>query len=393
MSVLVTNQAPAHAILAASAAHRWLKCTPSARLEATLPESTSPYAEEGTTAHAIAALKLQKYTEPMSQRAFNSRLKKIQENASFYSDEMLYHTDTYLEYIKSIAMAYPSLPYIAVEVRLDLTEYVPEGFGTADCVIIGGNVLHVIDFKYGKGVPVEARENPQMMLYALGALAKYGMLYSINTVKMAIVQPRLDTIAEWEIAAADLRDWGEMVKPIAVKAFKGEGEFFAGDHCRFCRAKSTCRARTDFYMALEDFGQIKPPLISNQEVGEVLKRAEGLAAWLDDLKQYALAECLKGNEIPGWKAVEGRAVRQWTDMEAAFEALKAAGVNEAVLYERKPITLAATEKLLGKAKFAELVSSFVHTPPGKPALVQASDKRPAITRPDAVSDFGTQPTE
>jgi len=393
MSVPTADRAT-HAILAASAAHRWLVCTPSARLEATLPETPSTYAEEGTLAHEVAALVMRKYfVEPMSQRSFNNRLKKLRGH-ELYQDEVLRHAETYLDYAKQIYMAYDTSPYTAIEVRLDLAEYVPEGFGTADCIIIGGTTLHVIDYKYGKGVPVSAEQNPQMMLYALGALAKYSMLYDITAVKMAIVQPRLDTISEWGISAFDLRDWGKTyVKPRAQLAWNGEGEYVAGDHCRFCRAKSTCRARTDFYMALEDFGQIKPPLISNQEVGEVLKRAEGLAAWLDDLKQYALAECLKGNEIPGWKAVEGRAVRQWTDMEAAFEALKAAGIDEAMLYERKPLTLAATEKLLGKPRFNELVSTYVTTPPGKPALVQASDKRPAITRPGAVSDFGTQATE
>lgn len=388
MSVPTINQA--HAVLSPSAAHRWLVCTASPRLEATLPETPSTYAEEGTTAHAVAALKLQKYTEPMSQRTFNSRLKKIRENASFYDDEMLRHTDTYLDYIKGVSMGYPTLPYIAVEVRLDLTEYVPEGFGTADCIIIGGTTLYVIDFKYGKGVPVDANQNPQIMLYALGALSKYAVLYDTTAVKMAIIQPRLDAVSEWELSASDLRRWGDYVKPVAQRAFKGEGEFFPGDHCRFCRAKSTCRARSDSYTALGDFGKPLPPFISNEEIGQVLTLAEGLAAWIGDLKEYALAECLQGREILGWKAVEGRAVRQWTDGDAAFETLKTAGIDEAMLYERKPLTLAATEKLLGEGKFAELVSSFVNTPPGKPALVQASDKRPAITRPDAQSDFGNQ---
>lgn len=382
------TEAPAHAILAASAAHRWLMCTPSAQLEATLPESTSTYAEEGTLAHEIGALKLHKYTEPMSTRTFNSRLKKLQEDATLYQDEMLRHTDTYLEYIKGISMGYQSLPYIAIEVRLDLTEHVPEGFGTADCIIIGGTVLHVIDLKYGKGVPVDAKGNPQMMLYALGALAKYSILYDITDVEMAIVQPRLDTISEWGLPADDLRDWGENIKPIALQAHKGEGEYVAGDHCRFCRARSTCRARVDTYTALEDFGKMKPPLISNLEVGEVLERALGLVQWVEDLKEYALTECLCGREVPGWKAVEGRAVRQWTDADAAFDKLKEGGVDEAMLYERRALTLAATEKLLGKPRFQELVASFVTTPPGKPALVQASDKREAITRQSASDDFG-----
>lgn len=385
MSVAVEQQA--HAVLAASAAHRWLHCSPSARLEQTLPESTSAYAEEGRLAHEIASLKLSKaLVEPMGPRTFNSKLKKLQAH-ELYQEEMLKHTDIYVDYATRISYEYNSKPYVAVEVRVPFTEYVPDGFGTADCIIIGGNTLHVIDLKYGKGVPVEAEQNPQMMLYALGALSMYSILYDIAVVKMAIVQPRLDTISEWGISATDLRDWGESIKPIAMKAHNGEGEFVAGDHCRFCRAKATCRARTESYTALEDFVRLMPPLITNEEVGDILRRADGLAAWLEDLKEHALGECLAGNEIAGWKAVEGRSVRQWTDAEAAFAALKAGGIEEAMLYERKPLTLAATEKVVGKKRFEELAASYVHNPPGKPALVQASDKRPAITRETAQDDF------
>lgn len=381
----------AHAILSASAAHRWLACTPSARLEATLPESTSIYAEEGTLAHDIAALKLQQYVTPMSQRTFNSRLKKLQKH-ELYQDEMLRHTDTYLEHVKQIAIAHEFAPYVAIEVRVSYDDYVPEGFGTADCIIIGGTTLHVIDYKYGKGVPVSAEQNPQMMLYALGALSKYSMLYDITVVKMAIVQPRLDTISEWGLSASDLRDWGDLIRPIALRAHSGEGEYIPGDHCRFCRAKATCRARSDYYLALDGFEKIKPPLISNEEVGRILLQAIDLQVWIEDLKQYALNECLNGNEVAGWKAVEGRAIRQWTDLDAAFETLKTNGIDEAMLYERKPITLAATEKLLGKAKFKDLVGNFVNIPPGKPALVQESDKRQAITRPSAQDDFKEENT-
>lgn len=327
----------------------------------------------------------------MSQRTFNSRLKKLQKH-ELYQDEMLRHTDTYLEHVKQIAIAHEFAPYVAIEVRVSYDDYVPEGFGTADCLIIGGTTLHVIDYKYGKGVPVSAEQNPQMMLYALGALSKYSMLYDITVVKMAIVQPRLDTISEWGLSASDLRDWGDLIRPIALRAHSGEGEYIPGDHCRFCRAKATCRARSDYYLALDGFEKIKPPLISNEEVGRILLQAIDLQVWIEDLKQYALNECLNGNEVAGWKAVEGRAIRQWTDLDAAFETLKTNGIDEAMLYERKPITLAATEKLLGKAKFKDLVGNFVNIPPGKPALVQESDKRQAITRPSAQDDFKEENT-
>ncbi len=381
----------AHAILSASAAHRWLACTPSARLEATLPEQPRHYAAEGTLAHEIAALKLRKYIEPMSQRAFNSRLKQLQKH-ELYQDEMLRHTDAYLEHVKQITIGYDFVPYVAIEVRVSFDKHVPEGFGTADCIIIGGNELHVFDFKYGKGVPVSAEQNPQMMLYALGALEKYSLLYDIDVVKMSIVQPRLDSVSTWGISASDLRTWGELISPLAQLAWAGEGEFVPGDHCRFCRAKATCRARADYYLALDGFEKIKPPLISNEEVGRILLQAIDLQVWIEDLKQYALGECLNGNEVAGWKAVEGRAIRQWADLDAAFETLKTNGIDEAMLYERKPITLAATEKLLGKAKFKDLVGNFVNIPPGKPALVQESDKRQAITRPSAQDDFKEENT-
>ncbi|AYO30228.1 DUF2800 domain-containing protein [Biomaibacter acetigenes] len=376
-----------HALLSASGAHKWLVCTPSARLEETFPETTSEYAEEGRLAHQIAELKLRKhFIEPMGPKTFNNKLKKLKENPLF-QEEMLNHVDEYFNYVCKIALNYPSTPYVTIEKKLDYSTYVPEGFGTGDCIIIGGDTLHIIDFKYGKGVPVSAEDNPQMKLYALGALSAYSILYSIKKVKMSIVQPRLDSISEWEISAADLLTWGESIKPIAQKAFNGEGNFVPGDHCRFCRAKALCRARAEFNMSLESYNMMKPPIISNQEVGEILIKAQDLVKWVKDLEEYALSECLAGNDIPGWKAVEGRSVRQFTDQEAAFKVLMANGIDEAMLYERKPLTLASVEKLLGKAKFKELLDAYVETPPGKPTLVPESDKREPIRRISAEEDF------
>ena len=387
MSTAVVNTERAHAVLSASSAHRWLVCTPSAKLEETFPETTSQYAEVGRLAHDIAELKLRKqFIEPMEPRKFANQLKKFKEH-ELYQDEMLKHTDTYLEYIQGIVHGFSSPPYVAIEKRLDFSEYVPEGFGTGDCIIIGGSTLWVIDLKYGKGVPVSAENNPQVMLYALGAYEAYSFLYPIDTVKMAIVQPRLDSISEWEIPISDLLAWGESIRPIAQKARAGEGEYVSGDHCQFCRAKALCRARAEFNLDLEKYHGMKPPLISNEEVGQILTKAQDLAKWVKDLEDYALAECLAGNEIPGWKAVEGRSVRQFTDWEKAFQVLIENSIDEALLYERKPITLAATEKLLGKKKFEELLKDYVERPPGKPTLVPADDKREAITRPSAQEDF------
>lgn len=383
-----------HALLSASASHRWLHCTPSAKLEATLPDSTSIDAKKGTLAHSLAELKLRKYCiEPMGARTFNSRLKKLQGN-ELWEDEMMGHTDTYLDYIASILHSFDSPPYVAAEKKIDYSAYAPEGFGTCDCIIIGNGSMNVIDFKYGKGVPVSAIENSQMMLYALGAYTEYSFLYGIETVKMTIVQPRLDSISEFEIPIDELLTWGEDIKPLAEMAFKGEGEYVAGDHCRFCRAyRKACRQNAESYLSLESFNNMLPPLLSIEEVGQILERAKGLAAWAKKLEEYALEESLKGSEVPGWKAVEGRSIRQFTDIDTAFEVLKANGFEETMLYERKPLTLAETEKLIGKSKFSELLGSFINSPPGKPTLVPMSDKREAIKQTSAAEVFSCTTTD
>lgn len=385
----------AHALLSASGAHKWLNCTPSARLEETLPETTSEYAEEGRLAHAIAELKLRKhFIEPMGMRTFNSRLKKLQADP-LYKDEMLHHTDTYLDYVSGITHSFNSPPYVAVEKQLDFSEYAPEGFGTGDCIIIHGDTLYVIDFKYGKGVPVSAELNPQMQLYALGAYVAYSFLYSITKVKLAIIQPRVGEPSEWELPAADLLAWGESIRPVAQKAFAGEGEFVSGEHCRFCRVAARCRARAEFNTSLEEFHQMKPPLISNEEVGAILARAQNLAKWVKDLEKYALGELLAGTEIPGWKAVAGRGSRQYVNQDEAFKALLGSGIEEAMLYNRVPLTVPAVEDLLGKVRYKELLAAAGHvkTEPGKPTIAPISDKREAITRSSAAEDFKNESEE
>lgn len=390
-----------HAMLGASSANRWMHCTPSARLEATLPDSTSKYAREGTLAHTIAELKVRKkFVEPMSQRTFNTRHNKLKKNP-LYDPGMESCTDEYLDYITGVALSYDTRPYITAERKLDFSRYVPHGFGTSDCILIGGETLHIIDYKNGSGVMVEAENNPQLMLYGLGALEAYHLLYNIRHVVLAIVQPHAqgDTVKEWSIEADKLLDWGAFtVRPLAEQADKGEGNFCAGDWCRFCRAKATCRAHSEKYGALADFGGENslnkagkvpmPPLLSDAEVGRVLRQAVGLEHWVTALKDYALNACLDGKEIPGWKAVAGRKTRVWDDMDKAFTDLEAAGVEEAMLYERKPLTLAATEKMLGKPRFAEIAGAHVTISDGKPALASESDKRDAITRgTTAAEDF------
>jgi hypothetical protein len=378
-----------HALLNASGASRWLNCPPSARLEQDFPDSTSEAAAEGTLAHALGELKLQKYFTPMSKAMFTKRHNKIKADP-LYSKEMEDYTDEYLDYIKETALRYPSQPTITIEKKVDFSSYAPEGFGTADCILISGDTLHIIDLKYGKGVPVSAEKNPQMRLYALGALKEYDFIYAINKVEMVIFQPRLDNISVDAMEAETLLNWGNaFLKPLAQQAFSGAGEFTPGDHCRFCRAKAVCRARSVTNTALEDFKGKLPPVLSNEEVGELLLKAQDLAKWAKDLEEQALKMCLAGENIPGWKAVEGRSNRCFTDTDAAFKELTAKGLaKEEVLYIRKPITLTETETLLGKKDFNIALSEFITKPPGKPALAKATDKREPLTlKNDANTDF------
>ncbi|GMA52585.1 hypothetical protein GCM10025857_40000 [Alicyclobacillus contaminans] len=372
----------AHAVLAASSSKQWLACPPSARLSEQFPDKGSEYAAEGTLAHEIAELKLRKAVlEPMGPRKFSKAIKELRSNP-LYQPEMDKHTDTYVDYVLGIVHSYTSPPYVAVEKRLDYSAYAPEGFGTGDCIIIGGDTLHIVDLKYGKGVPVDAEGNTQLRLYALGAVTEYGFLHPIRQVHMVIVQPRVvETPSEDTITLDELLAWGESIKPTAELAYKGEGEFNPGDHCRFCRAKAVCRARADAHTALEVFGGMKPPLISDAEVGQILERGRNLAAWLEDLEKYALNRCLEGGDIPGWKAVEGRGSRQYVDQDAAFKLLMEHGIDEAMLYERRPLSVPNVEKLLGKAKYRELLeeTGLVEVQPGKPTLVPMTDKRQAIT--------------
>ncbi len=371
-----------HALLSASGSHRWLHCPPSARLEETLPDTESEAAKKGTLAHEIAELKLRKYAvEPMGPRKYNAALKKFKEDP-LYEPEMDGHTNAYLEYIQSVVHSFPSPPYVAVEKRVNYSAYAPEGFGTSDCIIIGGTQLHVIDYKNGQGVPVEAVDNPQMKLYALGALVAYSMLYAIETVHLAIVQPKVwDRPSEWSMSAADLLSWGESIKSIAAQAFAGEGTFTPGEHCGFCRAKEKCRARVEQLLSVEPLVPMKPPLISWAEVADALKRAEGIVSWYNTIKKLALAEALKGGDLPGWKAVHGRGSRDFVDMDVAFEHLKANGIDEALLYVREPLTAPKLEDLLGKKQYRELLEEPGHvvSKTGAPTLASVDDKRPAIT--------------
>lgn len=394
-----------HAILSPSAAHRWLHCTPAPRVEAEFPETTSEYAEEGRLAHSVCELAAKKKFTVMNNRAYNSRLKKLKADPK-WDDEMLSTAATYVEHLTEHAMRFEHAPYVALEVQVDITDYAPEAFGTCDCIMIGGDELIITDYKHGKGVPVSAQDNPQMLLYALGALKLYRPIYGdmIRRVSTYIDQPRLDSYDGASMTVEELLAWGESIKPKAAAAFMGTGEFAPGEWCRFCRAKAKCRARANQNTALEDFKDCIPlgrsiPMqteydatgfkpsncLTDEEIGALLVRAEGLVAWYNDLKEYALVACLNGKTIPGWKAVEGRSTRAWTDQDAALEALMAGGVEEAIIYDRVPKTLAQLEKVIGKQRFGELVDGMITKSPGKPALAAESDKRPVYN--GAAADF------
>lgn len=392
-----------HALLGASSAERWLNCPPSAQLTADMPEKTSPYAEEGRIAHSVAELKVRNWLAPVPAKKLKKELQLLGGVlAEMYSKnggdddktaaswkEIDSCTDVYLDTVKEAFAAAGECPYLALEQRVDFSKWVPGGFGTADCIIIGNGTLHVIDYKHGKGIAVEADGNPQLKLYALGALERYGYLYDVATVRWSIVQPRNGGVSHApETFKETLYYWAEdTVKPAAERADKGEGFYAVGDWCRFCKARASCRARSDYNLALEGFVSTAPALLSNEELGDILQRSRDLAAWSKDLEAFVLNTLLMGAEIPGWKAVEGRSVRIWTDQEAAFKAATEAGIDEVMLYERKPVTLAALEKLLGKKQF-EPLQPYITIPPGKPTLAQATDKRQAITaRPTAEEDF------
>lgn len=380
----------AHALLSASSAKMWLACPPSARINAELPDKPSADAETGTLAHAICELKLnQRYVKPQSKATFRKKLKALREN-ELYEKEMDGCTDDYVDYVSKLAHGFDAEPYIQVEKRVDYGHLAPEGFGTADCVLIGGNQLHVVDFKYGKGVPVSAEANPQLKLYALGALRACRMLYPIERVVMHIVQPRIQNDNASEQPVEELLEWGEMIKPWAQQAYRGEGEFRATEEgCRWCKIRATCRARADLHLELAKQEFRKPPELSPEEVGGILRQAKDLKAWAADLEDWALKELLKGGSVPGWKAVEGRKTRKFTDLDEAFDTLQKQGLaEEAMLYERKPLSLTAVEKLLGKQEFARALDGYVIREPGKPTLAPESDKREAMTlRASAAEDF------
>ncbi|MGI6412528.1 MAG: DUF2800 domain-containing protein [Syntrophomonadaceae bacterium] len=369
-----------HAVLSASGAHRWLNCLPSARLELEFVNNESSAAAEGTAAHALCEHKLKKALHMRSKRPVSV----------YNSDEMEEHSDAYVEFVmEQLELAKQSCtdPLILIEQRLDFSCYVPQGFGTGDCIIIADKKLHIIDFKYGMGVLVDAVDNPQMKLYALGALEIYDSLYDIEEVSMTIFQPRRENVSTWTIRVEDLKDWAEKeLKPKAKKAYDGEGEYLPGEWCTFCRAAVKCRARAEEKLKLAQSEFKLPPLLTDSEIEEVLSKLSDLTKWANEIIAYATDAAVNhGKEWHGFKVVEGRSVRKYKDEDAVAEVAKANGYKD--IFRQSLITLTEMERLMGKSKFEKILGDLIYKPPGKPTLVPLSDKRPAMNVSNAKNEF------
>lgn len=378
-----------HALLSASSASRWLNCTASARLTEHMEEETSVFAEEGSLAHEVAELTARTKFGGLPAKDMQAALKLLKKH-ELWDDEMIGHAETYRDYINEVALSHAKAPEkIWFERRVDYDKVAPEGFGTADCIMVSGGTMHIVDYKYGKGVPVSAEANSQLRLYALGAFYSYGMIWDITEVVVHVVQPRLNSTSSWGESLEQLLDWGENhVWPRALKAWSGEGEFQAGEHCRFCKANATCRARAEANLALAALEFKKPPLLSDQEIAGVLRQAGELARWATDVQEYALTAILEGKEIPGWKVVEGRANRKIEDVDRGFKLLiEQYEIPESLLYERKPVTLTTIEKIVPKDAFKAWAASEVVKPQGKPALVPETDNRRAFKLAQAAEEF------
>lgn len=395
METQINHSKRAHALLSASGASRWLNCTPSAKLEDVYGEKiTSSYAAEGTLAHELSELYIKHdVLNSISDEEFNAKFEDIMSNELF-SDEMLEMVPVYVDYCTSEYVAarqdniYATLE---IEQKVDLREFVPESFGTADCIIINDNVMEVIDLKYGKGVPVYAQHNKQGMLYALGALRKYDTLYDIEVVKITIVQPRINNISTWEISVDELLDWAnDVLKPRAEMAFRGEGELAVGDWCKFCSVKNRCRALYEEQLKLAKYEFQDPELLTDEEISDILTRAPQLVEWVNSITEYAQRRAIENDKIwPGFKLVAGISKRKWADENTVAEAIfsRFPEATEDQVFNTKLRTISDLEKTFGKKRVAEVLSDVIIKPQGKPTLVPDSDKRPALGLEDAINDF------
>lgn len=363
-----------HAILSASASSRWMACTPSAQLEAQMPESTSSYAEEGTKAHELG--------EKMLRHALGDPAYPLAPRKEDWPTDMWHHMEGYRDFVlEQYAEACKRTPdaMIEIEFEVDTSRWIPEGFGRNDVGILSDDVLTIVDYKHGMGVPVSAEGNSQLKIYALGALVKLGFMYDIKKVRCIIYQPRLDNFPIAEYDVNELLEWAEWeLKPKAEKAFAGEGDFVPGSHCRFCKVKATCRALAEMNMELTKRDFAGPALLEESEIPAILKAAEMLSIWANAVQEYALQKAKEGTEWPGYKLVEGRSNRKFTDEDAVAKLLAKKGFKKAETHVTKLLSLTGLEQLLGKKDFSEILGPLTTKPTGAPTLVPESDKRPAM---------------
>lgn len=367
-----------HAVLSASSANRWLHCPPSVRLSEGYIDKASVFAMEGTSAHELCEYKL--------RSALGMEAENPIENLDFYNTEMEECAEGYATYILELvekAKEICSDPVVMVEQRVDFSRYVPEGFGTADCIIIADEILNIVDYKHGKGVEVSAENNPQMKLYALGALELFDCLYDISKVQMTIFQPRLSNVSVFVMNKADLLNWAnDELTTKAELAFEGKGELCCGEWCKFCKAKANCKERARVNMEMAQYEFRKSSLLTDEEVVDILSKVDELTSWASDVKNFALEQAVRGKQWPGWKVVEGRSNRKYSDEGAVAQVVKNAGYNP---YDEKIMGITNMTKMLGKEKFNELLGDFVERPQGKPTLVTEDDKRPEMNT--AKEDF------
>lgn len=379
----------AHAKLSPSAAERWINCPGSIRLsEECPPAGSSDFADEGTAAHRLAELKV------LADMDAGATIQDFEaaRTSQYYCGEMEEATEYYADRVQEIygaALQEDASAELMVEQHFSLEDWIPGGFGTSDAVIIGGNTIEVIDFKYGKGIRVDAPGNPQLRLYGLGAATLFGEIYDFEKIRMTIIQPRLDHISTEELRLADLISWAEeVVKPAATLAEKKNAPTSSGDWCRWCPAKAVCRTRAKKQLELAQYDFQEPDLLTNEEIAEILRQAEELQKWAADVQTYAFEQALAGEHFDGWKLVEGRSTRKYADDLKVAEALQAAGYPEAALYERKLYGITAMEKIVGKKKLTEVLGDLIVKPAGKPVLVPATDKREEINTIEAAkTDF------
>lgn len=367
-----------HARLSASASHRWMACPPSAKLCAQEDDRTSEYAIQGSCAHELGQF--------LVEQALGRECRDPTEDLTYYNAEMQEAAESYRDFVMEQVNAAKALckePLVCVEQTLDYSKWVQHGYGTGDCVIVADGMLHVIDLKFGIGILVEADHNSQLMCYALGALDTFGCLYDFDRVRLSIFQPRRDNVDTWETSKAELLRWAEEVlAPVARLAYKGEGEFKAGDHCQFCKVKATCRKRAEYAMELAKFDFTDPPTLDEDEIAGILPRIDTLVSWAEDVKAWALQQALSGVTYPGWKLVEGRSNRKYSDEAAVAAVVTKAGFDP---FEKKLLGITAMTRQLGKKRFDELLSGLIVKPQGKPVLVPETDKRPVFNT--AADDF------